>query len=129
MNVDAADGDDGQIGGESLDIDFARAAAVERVTDVRSELFQIDMVDAMADFFVAGKENANGAVQELRMLDEMMSELHDDGDAGLVVGAEQRGAIGGDDRFADEALQLRVVGDPNRFGRVAREWDVAAAIA
>jgi hypothetical protein len=39
-----------------------------------------------------------------------MRRIHDLGDAGLVVGAEQRGAVGGDDVVADLVFQRRMIG-------------------
>ncbi len=51
----------------------------------------------------------------LRVLHQDARRFHDDREAGLVVGAEQRGAVGGDDRLADQAVQLRVLGDANHL--------------
>jgi hypothetical protein len=56
----------------------------------------------VANFLVAGEEEADGAVRELRVLDQRVGQLHDDRDARLVVGSEERCAVGGDERFADE---------------------------
>ena len=53
--------------------------------------------------------------------------IHDLGDAGLVVGAEQRGAVGGDDVVADLVLQRRMLGDADHLRGIGRQHDVAAA--
>ena len=54
--------------------------------------------------------------------------IHDLGDAGLVVGAEQGGAVGGDDVVADLVGERRMVGDADHLRRIARQHDVAALI-
>ena len=41
------------------------------------------------------------AVLDLRIVDQEMRRIHDFGEAGLVVGAQQRGAVGRDDVVAD----------------------------
>ena len=62
------------------------------------------------------------------MLHEPGGRFHDHGHAGLVVGAQQRGAVGGDQGPADQVLQFRVVGHANHPARVARQHQVAAPI-
>ena len=62
------------------------------------------------------------------LVDQKLRRVHDLGDAGLVVGAEQRGAVGGDDVVADLIGQRRIVGDADDLRRIARQHDVAAAI-
>ncbi len=54
--------------------------------------------------------------------------VHDLGQAGLVVGAEQRGAVSGDDVVADLIGERRMLGGADHLGGVARQHDVAAAI-
>ena len=39
-----------QVGGESLTVDLALAAAVQRVGDLGAQLGQIDVIDAVTDF-------------------------------------------------------------------------------
>ncbi len=62
------------------------------------------------------------------MLDQETRRVHDLGDAGLVVGAQQRGAVGGDDVVADLVAQLRMFVDTDDLGRIRRQHDVAALI-
>ena len=57
-----------------------------------------------------------------------MRGIHDLGKAGLVVGAEQGRAIGGDDVVADLVGQGGVFGDADDLGGIGRQHDVAAAI-
>jgi hypothetical protein len=53
---------------------------------------------------------------------------HDLGDAGLVVGAQQGGAVGGDDVVADLLLEVGMLGDLDDAAGVAAELDVAALV-
>jgi hypothetical protein len=53
---------------------------------------------------------------------------HDLGDAGLVVGAEQRGAVGGDDVMADLILEVGMLADLDDVAGVAGQLDVAALV-
>ena len=62
------------------------------------------------------------------MRDQSCRRLHDDRDAGLVVGAEQRRAVGGDDRLALHAGQVRILGHPQDLGRIARQDDVLTVV-
>src|SRR2546430_9008113 len=52
------------------------------------------------------RSNADGAMADLGILKQMGGALHDDGDAGLVIGAQERGAVRRDDRLALERGQL-----------------------
>ena len=61
--------------------------AVHRVGEVGAELFQIDLVDAAADFLVGGEQDLDGAVLDMRIVDQELGRIHDLGEAGLVVGA------------------------------------------
>ena len=54
------------------------------------------------------------------LLDQEMRRIHDLGEAGLVVGAEQRGAVGGDDVVADLVGERRMFGDADHLGRDRR---------
>ena len=64
------DADHHQIGREGLDVDLVGPLAVERVADHGPQLGQIDVIDAVADLFVAGEADADRPVRNLRMLDE-----------------------------------------------------------
>ena len=65
---------------------------------------------------------------DLRIFDQEMRGIHDLGKAGLVVGAEQRGAVGRDDVVADLVGKRRMLGGADHLGRVGRQRDIAAAI-
>ena len=79
----------GLVGRERLDVDLAAGVAVERVADRRADLIQFQMVHAVADLLVAGEADSHRAVRDFRVLDQPGGGLHDDGHAGLVVGAQQ----------------------------------------
>ena len=70
MGRDALDGDGGAIGGKGLVLDMARGFAVDRVGELGAEFLQVDLVDAAADFLVGGEQDLDGAVLDLRVLDE-----------------------------------------------------------
>ena len=63
MNIHAADCHCRQIGGECFDIDFAGAAAIERIANRRTELLEIDVVDSVADFLIASEAQPHGRTQ------------------------------------------------------------------
>ncbi len=123
------DGHPGQVGRERLDVDFVAPLAVERVTDVGAQLGQVDVIDAVADFLIAGEADPQQSVLDLRMLLEVGRGLHDHGQPRLVVGAQQGGAVGGDDRSPLEQFELGVVVDADHGLGIARQDDVAAVIA
>ena len=64
----------------------------------------------------------------LRILNQEMRGIHDLGETGLVVGAEQRGAVRGDDIVADLVVKHRVLGWADDLRGIGRQHDVAAAI-
>ena len=116
VDRDALDADDGLVGGEALEDDLAALGAVEGVGDVGREVAREVGVDAAADLLVGGEGDADRAVRDLGVGEEVAGHGHDDGDAGLVVGAEERRAAGGDDVVA---LALGEVG-----GGLGREDEV-----
>src|SRR5262245_50692353 len=121
MNVDAGDRDDGEVGGKGFRVDLPGAAAVERVADAGAESGQVEMIDTVADLLVAREADADRPVRNLRMGLQKRGGLDDDGDARLVVGPEQRGAVGGHERLAGEVAKLRIVGDAEHLSRIAGE--------
>ena len=57
-----------------------------------------------------------------------MRGIHDFGQPGLVVGAQQRGAVSGDDVVADLIGQRGMIRGADHLRGVGRQHDVAAAI-
>ena len=95
---------------------MAGAFAVHRVGELGAELFQVDLVDAAADLLVRREQDLDRAVLDLRVLDQELRGIHDLGEAGLVVGAEQRGAVGGDDVVADLVGECGMLGGADHLG-------------
>src|SRR4029077_14799430 len=54
VGADAFDRDRDAIGAEGFVLDIAGAFTVDRIGEIGTELFQIDLVDAAADFLVRG---------------------------------------------------------------------------
>ena len=115
MGADAGDGDGGAVGRERLVLDIARAFAVHGVAELGAQLLDVDIVDAAADLLIRREQDLDGAVLHIAVVDEEMRGIHDLGDAGLVVGAEQRGAVGGDDVVADLVLQRGMLGEADHL--------------
>src|SRR5260221_1411780 len=128
MGADAFDGDGGGVGGESLVLDIPRGFAVDRVGKIGTEFLQVGLVDAATDLFVGREQDLDGAVLDLRIVDQEMRRIHDLGDAGLVVGAEQRRVVRRDDVDADLNAERGMVLDADNLHRVARQHNVAATI-
>ena len=121
MGADAFDGDGGGIGGEGFVLDIPGGFPVDGVGKISTELLQVDLVDAAADLFVRREQDLDGAMLDLRIVDQEMRRIHDFGKPGLVVGAEQRGAIRRDDVVADLIGKRRMIRDADdlRSGRPA----------
>ena len=128
MGRDALDGDGGAVGRKGLVLDIAGGFAVHRIGEVGAELFQVDLVDAAADLFVGREQDLDGAVLDLRVLNQELRRIHDLGEARLVVGAEQRGAVGRDDVVADLVGERGMVGGADHLRGIGRQHDVAAVI-
>ena len=86
MGADPFDGEGGGVGREGLVLDIPRGFAIDGVGEIGAELFQVDLVDAAADFFVGREQDLDGAVLDLRILQQEMHCIHDFGETGLVVG-------------------------------------------
>ena len=122
MGADAFDRDRGAIGGEGFVLDIPGGFAVDGIGEIGAELFQVGLVDAAADLFIGREQDLDGAVLDVRIVDQEMRRIHDFGEAGLVVGAEQRGAVGGDDVVADLVGERGIVGDADDL-----RWDRAGS--
>ena len=86
MGADPFDGEGGGVGREGLVLDVPRGFAIDGVGEIGAELFQVDLVDAAADFFVGREQDLDGAVLDLRILQQEMHCIHNFGETGLVVG-------------------------------------------
>ena len=128
VHVDAGHGDDGRVGAERLRLERPQAGAVDGVGDVGGERLHVEVLGAASHFLVGGEAHADRAVQARRVLLPLPQRLQDDGHAGLVVGAEQGGAVGRDDRQALARGQFRFLLDADDLRRIAGQHDVAAVV-
>ena len=94
---------------ETLIFDLAKFAAVNSISFFRAESLCVEVIRAAADLFVGRKGDADRPVREFGMRAVIGEKIHDLGDAGLVVRAKKRGAVGDDEIFPDVAKQLREV--------------------
>ena len=76
------------------------------------------MLRAAADLLVGRERDADRAVRDLGMRDEVRGRRDDLRDAGLVVGAEQRRARRGDDVVADLLGERRDLRQTQHGGRI-----------
>ena len=128
MRADALDGDGGAVGGKGLVLDIPSGFTVDGVGEIGAELFQIGLVDAAANLFIGGEEDLDGAMLDVRILNQELRSIHDLGEPGLVIGAQQRGAVRRDDVVADLVCQRRMLGGADHLRAIRRQYDVAAAI-
>ena len=113
MRRAAADRDVDLGGVERLRLDLAELGAVERVGVLRPEPLEVEVLGAACDLLVDGEADADRRVRELRIALQVRDRGHDLRDTGLVVGAEQRRAVGRDDVVAD-LLRRAAAAPPGR---------------
>src|SRR5690606_23383261 len=70
MNIHTSKKNGRLICGESLDVDFIRSRAVECIGDVRRKLLKVDVVNAVADLFVAGEQEPDFSMRDARIFYE-----------------------------------------------------------
>lgn len=95
----------GCLGGvKALPLQLANGTAVDRVGVLAAKGLDVQQLGAVTDLFVWAKTNAECGVGQRGVLSDTRDKRHDLGDAGLVVGAQQRGAV-----TADQVLTHKVV--------------------
>ncbi len=124
MGVEALEGHRHRVGAEALDLELAARLAVHRVGAVGAELRDVEVLRAATDLLVGGEADPDRAVRDLRVAHQPVRRGHHLGDAGLVVGAEQRRAGGGDDRAPDLLGERRVVGEAEDGGRIVGQDEI-----
>ena len=92
---------------ERLGLDLAQLGAVERVGVAGAEALDVEVVSSARDLLVDREADADRRVLELGMPFQIGDRGHDLRHTGLVVGAEQRRPVGGDDVVTDLPLQQR----------------------
>ena len=96
-------------GVEALVLHAAQDVAVDGVAVRGAEGLDVEQAAAVADFLVGGEAHRDARVADRGVLDGAGQVAHDLGHAGLVVGAEQGGAVGAHDVAALEPGQARRV--------------------
>ena len=104
VDADAVHRQNGGGGVEVFKFDLTERAAVHGIAVVAAELLHVETVDTVADLLVGREDDAHLAVLDV-FLDHRLDRGHDLGDAGLVVRAEQRRAVGDDELFAHMAFK------------------------
>ena len=79
---------------------IAEHTAVHRVGMIRAKAPDIKICHTVPDLLVGREPDADPAVPDLRVCQQMLRHRHDLGDAGLVVTAEQRIAVRHDQALA-----------------------------
>ena len=109
MDVDAAQLRDRQIGRKSLLVDRPLPATIQRIAHNGTGLPRVEPMSPFTDLFIAGEEDADRAMRQVRSLDPCLSDFHDDGDPCLIVATQQRGPVGDDQRATDQPIQVGAV--------------------
>ncbi len=92
--------DFGRCGVEVLELQFSHFAAVHGVGEIGPEARHIELNHATTDFLVRSEADADFAVLDLGMLYQILHGGHDFCHAGLVIGPQKGGSVGGDERLA-----------------------------
>ena len=127
MHADTLDRELQLVGGERLDLDLAESGAVERVGEVRAEPVDVEVLRAPADLFVHREPDAHGRARG-GVPCEIGDGGDDLGDPGLVVCAEQRGAVARDDVVPHPRRQVRQLVRIEHLARIAGQPDRAARV-
>ena len=95
----------GCLGGvKALPFQLANGTAVDRVGVLAAKGLDVQQLGAVTDLLVRAKTNAECGVGQRGVLSDTRDKRHDLGDAGLVVSAQQCGAV-----TADQVLTHKVV--------------------
>ena len=115
-------------GVEVLVLQLADGAAVHRVGPVGAEALNVELMGALADFLVRVEGYSDFTVLDFGMLLQVIDGTDDFGDAGLVVGAQEGGAVGNDKVLAYIVVEFGKVGGREDDALGLAEHDVAAGI-
>ena len=126
MDVEAGELHARRGGVEVLVLDLAEGRAVERVGELRAEALKVHQRRAVADLLVRAKADAHRAVGHVGSK-QPLGHGHDLRHAGLVVCAEDGGAVGDDEGLAAEGGEMGEGGGAQRAPARA-QLDVAAVV-
>ena len=118
----------GGSGIEILKLKLAHVAAVHRVGIIGAELLHVELHYAASNLLVGSEPYLNLTMPELRVLNDILHGVHNLGNAGLVVGAKQRRAVGRDQSFTLMSQHLGELRGAQTKPRHTPERDVAAVV-
>ena len=122
-------GDRHRVGGEALVFELAAGAAIDGVRVLCAEGRDVEMPRATPDFLVRRERNADVAVRNTGMREQIFHSRHDLGHTRFVVRAQQRRPGGGDDVVADALGQCRDLGCTQHDRAVVRQDEVRPIVA
>ena len=111
---------------EILILQLADVAAIHRVAPLTAKAVDVEVVGSHTDFLIGIEGNADLAVLHLRMGLQPYHGFDDLGNAGFVVGAQQRRTVGNDEVLAFVEQQLRKSGGGEHHALM--QLDVAAVV-
>ena len=109
VDIEPVDGDGRRSGIEVFVFDLAQLAAINGIGLLCGEAFHTETVGAPADLLIGGEADGDGAVLDFRVGDEHFAQGDDLRNAGLVIGAQQGGAVGDDELLPDVIRQKGVI--------------------
>ena len=107
-------------------VDLVHVAAVHRIGEIGAEALDVEQIGSLANLLVGGEADADLAVGQIFRKDTL-GHGHDLGNARLVVGPQQGGAVGGDERLPLHLGQEGEIGHMHG-GAAARQRHVAAVV-
>ena len=126
VDREAVDRDGGAGGVEVLVLDAAHIAAIDGIGKVGPKAGDVEQGSALADLLIGGKGDAELAVGAA-LGNEGLGGGQDLRHTGLVVGTQQRGAVGGDEGLALQVFQEGEGGDLHDHAG-GGQGDVAAIV-
>src|ERR1043166_5268667 len=81
--------------------DFAQSLTIHRICDLRTESFDVKLLNAAADFFIRSECDCQHSMFDLWVLTKGIDHCHDLGNSSFVIRAEQCCAIGRNDVVSD----------------------------
>ena len=128
MDIASLDMDAGGCGVEVLELKLSHFASVHGVGVGRIELLHIELGHSATYLLVRGEADSVRAVLEFRMLDKVLHCVHNLGNTGLVVCAQQGGAVRGDDGLSPMVQKLREIRRVEEKSRYALQGNGTAVV-
>lgn len=129
MSGDAMKGDGHRIGGKGFVFNGSALAGIQGIGDIRTETDQVDLIHPPADLFVGRKQYPDPAMFPAGVRNQEMDHIHNNRDAGLIVGSQQGRAARGDKIVAFARPQIRMFADADHLRRVVGKHDVGSVKA